>query len=750
MSDQSASDRSTIVVALAGNPNAGKTSLFNKLTGLRAHVGNYPGVTVEQKWGHLEYQGRSIKVVDLPGAYSLNSYSLDERVARDFIINERPDLVVNVVDSTNLERNLYLTLQFLELGLPTIVALNMMDVAVARGLNIDLTRLESGLNVRAVPLVATSGQGLDELLSCILEVADRPDKDWRPLEISYGADIDATLGQIQAQVAASTLPVDRMPARWLAVKYLEGDPAVEQLVTAEAPELLEPLAPVRTKLRVHLRATEDDELDGAMTDRRYGFLSGLRRVAVTQTRRDTREISDTIDRVLLNRLVSPIFFLVVIYGLYQFTFWASAPLTGWLENFFEFLSETVSGAMSDGLLKDLLREGIIGGVGGVLGFAPLIAFMFAGISILEDSGYMARVAFILDRIFRAFGLHGNSVVGLIVGGGIAGGCAIPGVMAARTLRDPKERIATILVTPFMTCGAKLPVFLMLVGAFFPDHQALVMMGLTLFAWALALVSARLLRTFLLPGASAPFVLELPPYRLPTLTGILLHAWERTWSYVKKAGTVIVAVTIVIWMMMNFPRLPEEEQAVFDDRLTVVENQLEQATDEAAKASLEAARSAISLEGDSAALRHSLAGRLGSGLTPLSELIGFDWRANIALVGGFAAKEVVLSTLGTAYAMSPEAAPAADDESGDEAGGSEEDALILSLGARLAAESAWSPLAAVSLMVFVLVYAPCFATVAVIRKEIGNRWAIFSMVANTVYAYLICLVIYQGGHWLGLG
>ena len=738
------SGKKEIVVALAGNPNAGKTSLFNKLTGLRAHVGNYPGVTVEQKWGFLDHQGHSIKVVDLPGTYSLNSYSLDERVARDYIINERPDLVVNVVDSTNLERNLYLTLQFLELGIPTIVALNMMDMAESRGINIDIARLENDLGVKAVPVVATQGKGVNELLSAIVAVAEGPDRPWQPLAVNYGQEIDEAVNQLEEAVKKSSLPVDRMPARWLTVKYLEGDPAVDQLLTTEAPELLKEMEPVKNKLAGHIRTTLDDEIDGVITDKRYGFISGFCRVAITRTKKDTRELSDTIDKVLLNRLIAPIFFLAVIYGLYEFTFWASEPVVGWLEGFFEFLGGAVEDNMSDGLLKSLILEGIIGGVGGVLGFAPLIAFMFVGISILEDSGYMARVAFILDRIFRAFGLYGNSVVALIVGGGIAGGCAIPGVMATRTLRDPKERIATILVTPFMTCGAKLPVFLMLVAAFFSENQALVMMGLTLFAWVIALVSAKILRIFLLPGESAPFVLELPPYRMPTLTGVLLHAWERTWSYIKKAGTVIVAVTIVIWLMMTFPGLPEDVQESFDSRIAQLESLIEAGPDEETLTDLEEQKAAVELEADAATLRYSLAGRIGGALEPLSQTIGFDWRTNIALVGGFAAKEVVLSTLGTVYAMEP-AAVGPDGEELDE-----EEALISSLGDKLANDPAWSPLAAVSLMVFVLIYAPCFVTIAVIRKEIGTKWAAFSLVASTVYAYVLCLIIFQGGKVLGLG
>ncbi len=733
-----------IVVALAGNPNAGKTSLFNKLTRLRAHVGNYPGVTVEQKWGQLIHHGRTIKVVDLPGIYSLNYYSLDERVARDFILKEHPDLVINVVDSTNLKRNLYLTLQILEMGLPTIVALNMIDMAETSGLKIDIPRLEEGLKARVLPIAATIGRGLDNLLNLIPEVADRSDRAWKPIEISYGQDIDEALDRITTELNSSTIAQTKIPARWLAVKFLESDLMVDNQLQKEAPALWTALNPIRNQLTSHLKTTTDDEPTAVMINRRYGFLAGLKRLAITETHKDTRPVSDALDQILLNRLLAPLFFLAVIYVLYQFTFWASGPVVGWLENFFTLLSELTKNHLPNGRLKDLILEGIINGVGGVLGFTPLIAFMFVGISFLEDSGYMARVTFILDRIFRAFGLHGNSVMALIVGGGIAGGCAIPGVMATRTLRDPKERITTILVTPMMTCGAKLPVFLMLTEAFFPNHQAQIMMGLTVFAWIMALFSAKLLRLFVLHGPPTPFILELPPYRLPTLSGILLHAWERTWGYVKKAGTVIVAVTIILWTMMTFPNLPFQTQSDFDTRLKV--------------ANTEKARQDIESELKVAQLQNSLAGRIGTALEPLSLLAGFEWRTNIALVGGFAAKEVILTTMGTAYAMSTSSDPILAEATTPDGKSSttkakenkevEEETLIHNLGHALNQNPTWSPLVTVSLLIFILIYAPCFATIAVIYKEIGLKWAAFSVVANTIYGYIICLIIYQGGLALG--
>ena len=769
--DEHVEKKKQIVIGLAGNPNAGKTSLFNKLTGLRAHVANYPGVTVEQKWGELTHKGRTIKVVDLPGTYSLNSYSLDESVARDFLINERPDLVINVVDTTNLERNLYLTLQFLELGLPTILAMNMMDISTANGIIIDMDKLAVGLGgVPAIPIVAKNGSGIEALLDKAVEVADSAKGTWEPLEILYGQDITEAINALETHVKASTLPVQKMPSRWLTIKYLEGDPAVSKIFEQQPPEMVKGAAEIRQKLAAHLLTTLDDEIEGVMVGCRYGFLTSLGRTTVTRTRKDTRKISDALDQVLLNRFLSPIFFLLSIYILYQFTFWASEPVSNLIGAGVEWLTNTAVANLPDGLLKDLLVEGILGGVGGIFSFVPLIAFMFIGIAILEDSGYMARVAFILDRIFRAFGLHGNSVVALIVGGGIAGGCAIPGVMATRTLRDNKERIATILVTPFMTCGAKLPVFLMLVGAFFSKNiQSEIMLGLTLFAWAIALISAKLLRLIVLPGAPSPFVLELPPYRMPTLYGVLLHSLERTWLYIKKAGTVIVGITILVWVVMTFPELPENKAAEFKMKVEVATSSLAQAQASQASAQiiaeLTAAEAQAKYDDSTADLRYSIAGRVGLALEPVSLLIGFDWRTNIALVAGFAAKEVVITSLGTAYSIDEYGSDLASSQpvaplnelalttTGDvapEAELDEEQIYAKSLGNHLANDPSWSPLVAICLMIFVMIYAPCFATIAVIYREIGARWAAFSLVGSTTYAYVICLVIYQGGKFLGIG
>ncbi len=706
-----------ITIALAGNPNSGKTSLFNQLTGARQHVGNYPGVTVEQKRGGLIHRGREIEVVDLPGAYSLTAYSLEERVARDYLINQRPDLVIDVVDAANLERNLYLAVQFMELGVPVLIALNMIDVAEARGLKIDVQALSEALGTPVVATVARSGKGMDELLDAAIDLAERR-RTWQPAVLSYGRDLDAKLKEMVDWIEAEGWRTDLYPPRWLALKILEGDSQVTEVVHREAGELGLKLLKAADEAVRHLDQTLDETPEGLIADYRYGFIATVAKKAVS-TKTDKRiHASDKIDKVLLNRLAGPLILLAVLYAIYQFTFTASETPVAWFGAFFAWLGDSFDALLPEGPVKSMLISGLIDGVGGVLGFVPLIAFMFFAIAILEDSGYMARIAFMMDRILRLFGLHGGSVLSLIVGGGIAGGCAVPAVMGARTLRDPKERLATILVVPFMNCGAKLPVYAVLIAAFFARYEAAMFFLLTLIAWSLALSAAWIIRHTVLKGEATPFVMELPPYRLPTLKGLLIHTWERTWAYIRKAGTVILAISILMWAIMTFPGLPAEKRAEFEARRA---------------GASQSELAAIDGEEAEARLANSIAGRLGRGLTVVTRPLGFDWRVNVALVGGFAAKEVVVATLGTAYSMGQ----VAEDDTA-------------SLSQRLAAEPGWTPLKAFALLLFVMVYAPCFVTLAVIRKEAGAKWALFSVIYNTAFAYLLALIVYQGGRVLGLG
>ncbi len=515
-------------MALAGNPNAGKTTLFNELTGARQHVGNYPGITVDHKEGHFKHDGQEISITDLPGTYSLTAYSEEEIVTRDFLTSQKPDVVVNIVDASNLERNLYLSTQFLEMGVPLIIALNMMDVAKDRGIEVRSQKLSELLGIPVVPIIARSGKGTQELITQAISVATSTRK-WEPRDISYGEDLDECLMDLIASIEEASFLLPDCPPRYTAIKYLEHDDEILRKGQAANPEIASTLEHTISKISDHLQKTMDAYPEAIIADHRYGFIKAIVRQGVLTHKYDTDRLytSDKIDKVLTNRLLGPVIMLAILFGLYQFTFtWSELPVA-WVGGLFSWLGTVVETTLPDGMLKSMIISGVIDGVGGVLGFVPLIMFMFLGIAILEDSGYLARVAFMMDRVFHFFGLHGSSVMPFIVSGGIAGGCAVPGVMATRTLRSPKERIATLLTVPFMNCGAKVPVLVLLIGAFFAEHKALYMFLFTMLAWLVALIAAKFLRMTVLRGESTPFVMELPPYRFPTLRGLFIHTWERT-------------------------------------------------------------------------------------------------------------------------------------------------------------------------------------------------------------------------------
>ena len=616
-------------------------------------------------------------------------------------------------------------------------------------------------------------------------------REWKTKPIRYGPDIDIKIGEISKLLTAGGLGDPNLSVRWQAVKILEGDDHVKKMLGLDGPggrrvnELVDEVAR-------HLKATVDDEPEGVIADHRYGFITAVTKQAVTTVRETRKSISDKVDLVVLNRLLSPLILLGVLLGVYHFTFWVSQAPIDLLAALFGWMGDGAAVVLPEGHLQSLVVSGIIDGVGGVVEFVPLIAFMFFAIAVLEDSGYMARIAFIMDRVLRTFGLHGSSVLALMVGGGLSGGCAVPGVLAARTLRDPKERLATILVTPFMNCGAKLPIFAVLIAAFFPNNQARMMFVVTLLAWALALLAARILRWTILKGEQTPFVMELPPYRLPTFKGLLIHTWERVWSYLKKAGTIILAISILFWAMMSFPGLSDELNQVFQFQKQSIENILAEKapglagrsntegfrkylasfdpakppkdTDQGKNEYFHLARTVLLLESGSslpagleayqdtarayldyrseletleaarsqALLRNSAAGRLGSAMETVTSPLGFDWRTNIALLGGVAAKEVILSTLGTAYSLG-------------EAGESDEP-----LTSKLAAEPGWNPLLAFTLILFVMMYSPCTVTLITIGREVGWKWAVFASLYTTAAALVAGLVVAQVGRILGLG
>jgi ferrous iron transport protein B len=441
-------------VALAGNPNSGKTTLFNELTGARQHVGNYPGVTVEKKEGTYASKDFQLHIVDLPGTYSLTAYSLEEVVARDFLVNQRPEVVINIVDASNLERNLYLAVQFLEMGIPVCIALNMIDVAKKRGVEVNARKLSDLLGVPVVPTIARTGKGKTELMDNAARIV-KENTEFAPLKISYGDDVDRALIEMEKEIESHNFLTDTYPGRWTALKYMENDEQILEKGRALNPDLAARLEEAVKKVSYHLQETLDTYPEAMIADQRYGYIKSILKQGVLIQKYDQNRLymSDRIDRVLTNRFLGPIIMLAIIAGLYHVVFTYSEVPVGWLESFFGWISAGVSAILPDGLLKSLIVSGIIDGVGGVLGFVPLIMFMFFGIAFLEDSGYLARVAFMLDRVFRIFGLHGSSVMAFIVSGGIAGGCAVPGVMATRTLKSPRERLATLLTVPFMNCGA---------------------------------------------------------------------------------------------------------------------------------------------------------------------------------------------------------------------------------------------------------------------------------------------------------
>jgi ferrous iron transport protein B len=724
-----------LFIALAGNPNAGKTTMFNAMTGARQHVGNYPGITVEKKEGHARAADALLHILDLPGTYSLTAYSQEELVARNVLVEDRPHAVVDVLNASALERNLYLALQILELGSPLVLALNMMDEARDQGLAIDAGRLSRLLGIPVLETVARSGSGVPEVLAEAARLARERRGAWTPLTISYGPDLDPVLEAMALRITEDGFLADRFPARWLALKYLEADEEI-RVVGRKAGPLARELEDMASRAADHLQKTLNTYPEAVIADYRYGFIASLLRQGVLARSGDRERLafSDNLDKLLTHRAAGPLLMFGVLFAVYQVTFTLGQAPLSWVEGLFGWLADAASATLPDGPLKSLVVSGVIDGVGGVFSFVPLIMIIFFLIAFLEDSGYMARVAYMLDRVFRIFGLHGCSVMPLIVSGGIAGGCAVPGVMASRTLRSPREKLATLLVAPFMTCGAKLPVFILLIAVFFPGREAEALFATTVAAWAAALLVARLLRSTVIAGPSTPFVMELPPYRLPTLRGMCIHTWERTWQYMKKAGTVILAISILLWAAMTFPAPAPADLAGLDARAAALETEAADTADPAALAHLAAEQAVLDGERAELALRSSLAGRLGVALEGVTSLAGFEWRTNIALVGGVAAKEVIISTLGTAYSLG-ELDP--------------EDAAPLK--ERLAGDPAWSPLKAASLMLFILLYAPCFVTLVAIRAESGAwTWAAFSLVFNTALAFSLSVAVYQGGRALGLG
>lgn len=693
MKENQAPMKKKLVVALAGNPNSGKTSIFNHLTGSRQHVGNYPGVTVEKKEGSCRRKDQEFHIVDLPGTYSLTAYSQEERIARHFIIENKPDVVVDVLDASNLERNLYLAVQLMELGVPVVLAFNMSDVAQTRGLQFDLPEMSRLLGAPIVETVGNQGTGMDELLAAVVETARQQTQ--QPPAIRYSAELEQAIERIQAKLEGQLPRADDRERRWTAIKLLEADAEVAGRIAAGDIHRLVQAEQER------LSAPQGESPEMQIAEARYAFIADLCRKTVRSPVEARQTTSDRIDAVVIHRFWGVPIFLGLMYLVFWLTFTVGTPPMDWIEGFFGWLGETVAGFWPEGsesVLQSLLVDGVIAGVGGVLVFLPNILLLFLAIAILEDSGYLARAAFIMDRLMHKIGLHGKSFIPMLTGFG----CTIPAIMATRTLESRRDRLTTMLVVPLVSCGARLPIYALIIPAFFPQAwRAPMLWGIYAFGILLAIACAKLLRATIFKGETVPFVMELPPYRLPTLKGVWIHMWERGGAYLKKAGTLILAVSVILWALTSFPKLD-----TVDESLTAEEQQ-------------------------AAELAHTVAGRIGHAMEPIIRPLGFDWRIGTAMIGAFAAKEVFVAQLGIVYSVGE-----ADEESEP---------------LRDKLQQNYSPLVGLCIMLFMLISAPCMATIAVTKRESNSwGWAIFQLIGLTVLAYVITLVVYQLGSHLGIG
>ena len=706
-------------IALAGNPNCGKTSIFNALTGARQHVGNYPGVTVESKSGRFSLNGMEILLIDLPGIYSLSSSSPEEEVAFRELTKRGVDLILNVVDSTIPQRSLYLTTQLAELHIPMLLAFNMSDDAERKGLKFDLPKLERCFGAPIVRTVGCRSGGVEPLLNALAAALEKLDSHGVPM-LSYGMDIDGALARItEAIESLSAERCSHIPARFFAVKLLEHDACVWNL-----PEFRSVHPLVGNEIR-HLLEKHAIDTDTFMADRRYAMLAGACRNAIGTTRERRREISDKIDAVMTNRYIGlPLFFLI-IYATFWFTFTCADPLMGMIEDAFAFLSGVVKTFWPETILpylRSLLTDGVIGGVGGVLVFLPNILFLFFAIAILEDSGYMARAAFVMDGVMRRFGLQGRSFVPLVLGFG----CTVPAIMATRCIESERDRNTTIMVLPLMSCGARLPIYALIIPAFFAaKYQAFVMWLIYLTGVGIALIAARIMKSTLFKGDGEIYLMELPPYRMPTLRSLLLHMWDRGRMYVRKAGTIILATSVILFICNTWPEKTAFSRN-YEKEIGEVRNNGVLSTE-----ARENAVSALENEKQAEMLEYTISGRVGHALEPLFRPIGFDWKLTTASIGALAAKEVFVSQLGILYAEGE-----ADEES-------------VPLREQLIRH--YTPLQAFCIMLFCLLSIPCLATLAVMRREL-NSWKLTVAEAAGMFllAYIVTFLVYQAGSLCGIG
>ena len=725
-------ERKKIRVALVGNPNSGKTSIFNIASGKSEKVGNYSGVTVEAHTAHFDFGDYYIEIVDLPGSYSLSPYSPEELFIRDYLSSPstRPDVVIDVVDTTNIERSLYLTVQLKELGLPLVVALNMYDEFCKSKAKLQISKLSDLFDTPLVPTIGRNAYGVDELLSQVVSLYENqknPHFEDRDIRISYGSLLEPRVQRLTDEIATTLGAVTNLPPRYLAVRLLEEDKEVHRYISS-LPNGDTILSFTKGLLEEAQNLLGHQKVETLITDQRYGFIAGALRETLQVHRTTQKTLTDKIDHILLHRVWGFPIFILFLLLMFQCTFTLGAFPQAWIESLVAWIGGGLASVMPKGPFTDLLVDGIIGGVGGVIVFLPQIIILYFFISLMEDTGYMARATFLMDRLMHGMGLHGKSFIPLIMGFG----CNVPAIMATRTIESKQSRLITILVNPLMSCSARLPVYILLAGAFFPHRAGLVLFSLYALGILLAIAMAWIFRKAMFKKEDLPFVMELPPYRLPTKKAVAIHMWDRSKMYLTKMGTVILAASIVIWLLGYFPR--KSIVAEKEYQIAQVEKQI--SLDETAKSEQIAA-----LESHYAQKQQeqSYLGKIGKGLQPVLSPLGFDWKMSIAIASGLPAKEVVVSTLGVIYTGN----------------GDDSDATTTMISEKLQQDvdahgnKVFTPLVALTFMIFVLIYFPCIATVTAIGREAGSwKWTLFVIAYTCVLAWIVSFIVYQGGLLLG--
>lgn len=714
-------NKKVITVALVGNPNAGKTSMFNIASGSHEHVGNYGGVTVDSKEGRFKHGGYVFRIVDLPGTYSLSAYTPEELYVRKHIVEEKPDVIINIVAASNLERNLYLTTELIDMEVPTVIALNMYDELLASGGKFDYETLSKMMGIPMIPTVAKTGSGIDELFDAVIRIYENNDPIVRKVHISYGNMMENSISKLNIKLDKIKDTPLLFPRRYISIKLLEKDKDIESYV-----KTLPGGQDILDFRNVEVKAIEDrmgEDTESVLTNARYGYIAG----GLKETLKEKINESDStriIDSIVTNKYLGFPLFFFFMWVMFECTFRLGGYPMEWIESGVEVLGNYVRGVMADGMLKDLIVDGIIGGVGGVIVFLPNILILYAFISFMEDSGYMARAAFIMDKVMHKMGVHGKSFIPLVMGFG----CNVPAILATRTIESRNSRMITMLINPFMSCSARLPVYLLFVGIFFKSYASFVLFGLYVVGILVAIISARLFKRFLFPKEDTPFVMELPPYRMPTAKAVAIHMWDKSRQYLRKMGGVILIVSIIIWFLGYFPQNKEREQA-FDNEIALIDSQMQ--NEILSEEEADSLKGEVEINRNIAHQEDSYIGRIGKAIEPVMKPLGFDWKISVSLLSGMAAKEVVVSTLGVLYT--------GDSENQE------------SLEVRLQSENnadgspVFTPLVVISLLLFVLIYFPCVATIAAIKEESGSwKWGLFSMLYTTVLAWLIAFLVFQIG------